>query len=79
MTALLVLHALVFAAWAVTAFTLLFRIRRGMANPWPGPRATLAAFARAVRDPAFATLRRRLLALTLALLALSVLSARLGP
>ena len=72
---LLTLQAVIFAVWAVLAFRILFRLRaRAVAEtgtPFPGLGATLRSLAAFLRLPEHRTDRRRLGALTLALIGLS--------
>ena len=79
MTALMAVQGAVFLVWAVVAFRVLFRLRAhavaASGRAFPPVSAQLDAFAAGARDPAFAADRRRLLILTAAVLALSVLSA----
>lgn len=77
--AMLALTALVFIAWAVTLFRTLFVIRRRASQrtgaSLPGPIETLREWRLWLGDPMTRTDKLRLLLLTIAMLALSVLNA----
>lgn len=80
---LMVLQAVVFAIWAFYAFRSVFRLRAdavaATGKPWPGPAASLRAFAGFATLPKYAQDRRRMLVLTLLLLGLSAAFGALAP
>ena len=76
------LLAVVFALWSFVMFRMLFRLRRHAiaqgAGPMPGLTPTLRAWRDFLTLPEFRSERRLLAALTLLLLALSALQARVS-
>lgn len=73
---ILAVQAVVFALWSFVAFRSLFRllavVRRSSGQSLPGLRSTLSAPRIFLTDPGFAADRKALLALSVALLILSL-------
>jgi hypothetical protein len=75
-TTILILQAVVFALWAVTAFRILFHLRRKgeerTGRVWNGPIVFLTVARAWLSDPTQAKWRRDFLVLTLVLIGLTI-------